>query len=557
MIAGAMKKGTWVVLQNCHLSVRWMPRLEYIMEEVIVPADTHKDFRLWLTSYPSDAFPVSVLQNGVKMTNEPPRGLSANILRSYQNDPISDTEFFNDTDKPERWEKMLFALCFFHALIQERRLFGPLGFNIPYGFDESDLRISIRQMQMFVNDYDDLQIEALTYCVGQCNYGGRVTDDWDRRCLIAMLSKYFNPEVETNDEYAFSASGVYFAPPKGDINSYLDYIRSLPQMPEPEIFGMHANADISKDQKDTNALFDSILLTLPRQAGGAGKGPDQIIDELCADILAQVHEPFNTDKVQKKFPVLYEESMNTVLGQECVRFNRLIRVVRKTLQDIRKAIVGLVVMSTDLEEIYTAMLIGKIPGMWAKSSYPSLKPLGSYVQDLVRRITFLDDWIEKGKPSSFWISGFFFTQAFLTGVRQNFARKYTIAIDQLVFDFSVTDIETVDHTGIKEGPEDGVYVYGLFLEGCRWNRETGQLDDSTPKVLYDMLPVMELQPVEIAKAKVEPHYPCPVYKTTERKGVLATTGHSSNYVMQVDLPSKASVDHWVCRGAALICGLDD
>ena len=185
--------------------------------------------------------------------------------------------------------------------------------------------------------------------------------------------------------YRFSPSGQYYAPTHGEYSSYVEYTRSLPIIPHPEVFGLHENADITKDNQETQTLFDSILLTLPRQTGGGGKSPQEVIDDLAADILSKLPSDFNLEVIHKQFPVVYTESMNTALRQELIRFNRLTSVVRSTLQNVQKAMKGLVVMSAELEDVFDSMIVGKVPAVWAAKSYPSLKPLGSYITDLLAR----------------------------------------------------------------------------------------------------------------------------------------------------------------------------
>ena len=124
-------------MQNCHLAKSWMLSLEKLVEDLGQPTSaTHDDFRLWLTSMPAAIFPVLVLQNGIKLTNEPPKGVRANMKRTF-NDLTE--EQWESCSKPRAYKKLTYALSTFHAVIQERRKFGPLGWNIRYEFNASDI----------------------------------------------------------------------------------------------------------------------------------------------------------------------------------------------------------------------------------------------------------------------------------------------------------------------------------------------------------------------------------------------------------------------------------
>ncbi|KAG2430891.1 hypothetical protein HXX76_009864 [Chlamydomonas incerta] len=560
LIEAAQAAGGWVVLQNCHLAVSWMPTLERLCEGLTLE-NTAPAFRLWLTSYPSPSFPVSVLQNGIKMTNDPPKGLRANLLGSYLSDPVNDPAFFEGCNRPAPFKKLLFGLCFFHAFVQERLKFGPLGWNVPYQFSAPDFVISARQLQMFLNEMPaadpaaPVPLPALRYLTGECNYGGRVTDAHDRRTLMSILDIFYTPAALT-EGYAFSPSGRYYAPPEGHAESYLAYIRGLPILADPEVFGLHANADITKDQQETDLMLSSLLAASSGGGGGggAGAGRDALLAEVAADIMARVPQPFDIEAVRFKYPVDYFESMNTVLCQELVRFNRLLEVVHESLAGLQKALRGLVLMSGDLEALGNAMYDGRVPKLWMDKSYPSLKPLASYVADLIERCRLMSDWVEHGPPPVFWISGFYFTHAFLTGVKQNYARRKRIPIDTITFNYTCMEGHADDY---KAAPEDGALISGMFVEGARWDPETAKLQESLPKVLFSPAPLIKLSPCDAADQATFPHYECPLYRTPERRGVLATTGHSTNFVMELMIPSDQPQDHWTRRGVAFLLSLAD
>merc|ERR1719197_2085847 len=243
LVADGCKSGDWVLLQNCMLAKSWMSDLEAMVFGLAENSeDNHPEFRLWLTSKPADYFPVSVLQNGIKMTNEPPKGIRANLVRSYAN-----------LIKPE------------------------------------DFETSIAIMRRFLNEQDEIPWDALRFVTGQINYGGRVTDDWDRRCLMTILQTSMKEEVLTAG-FAFSPSGVYYSPEPGSYEEYKTYFGSLPAVDDPEVFGMHQNANTTFMTAESQALMGSVLSLQPRSGGGGGaaKSPDEIVLEAAAALREQV-----------------------------------------------------------------------------------------------------------------------------------------------------------------------------------------------------------------------------------------------------------------------------
>eukprot|EP00455_Lapot_gusevi_P056887 TRINITY_DN9551_c0_g1_i2.p1 TRINITY_DN9551_c0_g1~~TRINITY_DN9551_c0_g1_i2.p1 ORF type:complete len:172 (-),score=39.82 TRINITY_DN9551_c0_g1_i2:197-682(-) len=157
-----------------------------------------------------------------------------------------------------------------------------------------------------------------------------------------------------------------------------------------------------------------------------------------------------------------------------------------------------------------------------------------------------------GHPKTYWISGFFFPQAFLTGILQNYARKQQISIDTISYGFEWLNKNPEE---CKEAPSSGCYIYGMFIEGAWIDPATLKMAESKPKVLFETTPMLWLIPVINRPKDIENVYRCPLYKTLRRAGTLSTTGHSTNYVLTAEIPTVEPAEHWIKRGVAMLTSL--
>uniref|UniRef100_A0A8C5P513 Dynein axonemal heavy chain 17 n=1 Tax=Jaculus jaculus TaxID=51337 RepID=A0A8C5P513_JACJA len=601
----AAENGHWVILQNIHLVARWLSTLDKKVERY--STGSHPDYRVFISAEPapspeSHIIPQGILENAIKITNEPPTGMHANLHKALD---LFTQDTLEMCTKELEFKCILFALCYFHAVVAERRKFGAQGWNRSYPFNNGDLTISINVLYNYLEANPKVPWDDLRYLFGEIMYGGHITDDWDRRLCRTYLAEYVRAEMLEGE--VLLAPGFQI-PPNLDYKGYHEYIDENLPPESPYLYGLHPNAEIGFLTVTSEKLFRTVLEMQPKETdSGAGTGvsreekaspscPPQngrgrgLVKSVLDDILEKIPETFNMAEIMAKAA---EKTPYVVVAfQECERMNILTNEMRRSLKELNLGLKGELTITTDMEDLSTALFYDTVPDTWVTRAYPSMMGLAAWYADLLLRIRELEAWTtDFALPTTVWLAGFFNPQSFLTAIMQSMARKNEWPLDKMCLSVEVTKKNREDMTA---PPREGSYVYGLFMEGngpqfitlglalsasdtrpelfrgprtvvslqpglcltraaltlghtvstgARWDTQTGVIAEARLKDLTPVMPVIFIKAVPVDRMETKNIYECPVYKTRIR---------GPTYVWTFNLKTKEKAAKWILAAVALL-----
>jgi dynein heavy chain len=392
--------------------------------------------------------------------------------------------------------------------------------------------------------------DDLRYLFGEIFYGGHITDTYDRILCTAYLLAYVRVELLEG----IQMFPGFPSPPTLNYKGYLEYIDEGLERETPIAYGLHSNAEINFMTQQAAQLFSDISNLSPK-GGGGGEGGMTMSERVkltLDDILERLPDLFPMLEIMERVEEV--TPYTGVFLQECERMNALIFEVRRSLVELDMGLKGDLSITEPMELIMAALSSFKVPMSWEKLAWASRAPLASWLSNLLQRQIQLMNWTgDLAQPKVTWVSGLFNAQAFVNAVMQVTSRKNDWALNKLVTIVDVTKKLTPEE--VDATTRDGAYVYGLYMEGARWDVAAGCLEDSFKKELYPKMPVILMKAILVEKEDQRGVYLCPVYKQTER-ATPGTATPGSGFVFMMQLKTKVPASKWIMAGCAMLLAID-
>jgi dynein heavy chain len=625
-IMDGLADGGWALLQNCHLGLNFMTEIPALLDEQFGSRDDIAEgFRLFITCEEHPNFPVDLLQRSIKVTLEAPSGMKPGMKRSWIGNGATVSNERLTRHDTQVWRDMVLAFTFIHSVVQERRKYKYIGWCIPYEFNTSDLEASLQFLETHCGG-SQVNWPTVHYMVTEVQYGGRITDDRDRE-LFQAFGRLWLKEAFVAQERIFWPTNPRLEAYRlvtldEPFESYVKLAQSIPDDDSPEVFGLHANADITYGEDQADHLLSTILETRPKEnsSGGDGISTEQKVSNWAAEKVETLPPDFvmhdvryhvkNRPRSELKSVLGHEPTglppddegdgkkvdelngmnipLNMFLFQEIERLDVILRIVRKTMVELVLAIKGEIIMTPQLQEALQMISNGRPPTHWFKDASGALiawttSELAGWLDGLQLRYEQYHTWLMgkndvKRRPDTFWMTGFFNPQGFLTCVKQEVTRRMKSnnkgegaeatagwALDGVELFPTIVPIKNKGRGDSKadKKSDGGLLIRGLFLEGASLIQKGADflLAEAEPRKLSCDIPMIYCTAKQRgwtkefyggednSAAEKKKWYKCPVYTKRSRTDLA--------FVNYFKLKSgDFAADHWVLRGVAILCSKD-
>ncbi|TFY72237.1 hypothetical protein EVG20_g758 [Dentipellis fragilis] len=533
-IASASRQGTWVLLKNVHLAPSWLGQLEKKLQTL----NPHRNFRLFLTMEANPSIPVNILRQSRIVMNEPPPGIKANLLDSLNSIPSARL-----SQGPAEKIRLYFLLAWFHAVVQERLRYVPLGWSKAYDFNDSDMASAFTTIDTWLHaiakgranvDPAHIPWDAIRTLIKQSVYGGRVDSDFDQRILDAFVDGLFTPAAYNVDfNLVPSTNGISLTAPDGTkLDHFLGWVEGLPDREPPSWLSLPPTAErviaVAQGDEFLGKLRKMRMLADDDDDVAPAAGPSKTqasqqpawmraLHERCREWLGQLPSTFNTLQKQSGD----QDPLYRLFFREGSIGQGLLRQVRKDLADVVKVCEGELKQTNHLRTLMSSLTKATIPTHWRKYKVKKIMSVSEWIPDLARRLAQLDNLATLDNLSNveIWLGGLFYPEAYITATRQAVAHRKKWSLETLHLRL---DIERVNDP-------NAFIVDGLVLEGAAWTQEQLVLNDGD-SVRLNPSQIRWIQ-VDDDESSNDGFVNLPVYLNNDRSDVLFT----------VDLPFDSSV----------------
>jgi dynein heavy chain, axonemal len=517
--------------------------------------------------------------------------------------------------KGEVYRQFFYTLCFYHSALNTRlsRLHyhsQRQNQKATTHFNDMDLYVGVNQIhEHYLLQHSSVpthsSVNMIQYLLGECHYGllSNASSTVTKSMLRSSLQKIIqltNTEkknenqnqnqklsTEKGQDYYYSSLQVPDTSKSLTAEDYVQHIQStLPtssafdEEMTSELIGLHhIRGATSMHLHHTTTIIQGVLTSCYGGGGnsrGSG-GSDSSVNEsstststswttltpsnvlpvkevaFLLNTLPSEKDMFDVVEASLRMPIRYDNAYNNVLLQEMTAYNHLLQTMRADLTLLVQGLQGEAVLSNTMRTLHMELsrrnhsdnieknngetAPSMIPYKWQRISYPSEKSLTMYISNLTRRLSYIHEWYKKGKPPpTIWIGCFFYVQSFLNATLQKYSRKKIIPMHHLLFTSQLMKNENYDSP-----PRNGIYITGLSFHGGKWDKQEELLVETEARHSWiTKCPIVMLKPVTKEEVKQYP-YNCPIYRTLRR----------DDYVISIQVPTRASQEYWELRGCAL------